>query len=660
MPVPAALRRRPVWVALLTLGLLAVAVPASAHAAGPTPAVPAPIVVRASATNGKIAYTCLDHGTNHQRGWVVADADGSNPVFYPWTQGTFNGSAQWSPDGTELAHSASFLDLTTHQPQHPGIVLTEADGSYPFRLTNLDGEQPLDQVDSKPAWYQGEGVMFSRSVSGAAPDLRLAYLFGGRYAGYNFEYAPAPADLSDINASAVAYVANGSDIMLRAGGGTSKIGSGTLPKVAPDGTSVAYLDPGTHLIHTMTLAGADDQVAGGDGRMVNDLAWSPDGTMFLFSLGGTVWEQPVGGAGGILPMHPVGGGALCNGQVGEVSWQPVPAPKPVVRIAGADRVGTSVAVSRASFPTDHTADAVVLADSTHFPDALAGTPLAVRVNGPLLLTNGAAEAPDPRVLAEIGRVLRSTTDRVYLLGGTGAVSSGIETALNHAGYTTITRFAGTDRYDTALKIATFLGTGANAPRNIFLATGTDFPDGLAAGAAAAYDAGSNGGGVVLLTRGSTLPPPVGTYISDAVSAPAAKAVTVLTVGGMAAQAYAGPNEVPVVGADRYQTSELVAEDVFGAPSGVALAMGTSFPDALSGGAYAGAHYLPLVLAPPSLTTTGAVPTYLHTRSASIGTGVVFGGTGVVSCTVETQLGQAIALAATHTSVTPTGPGPHAC
>src|SRR5690349_17060222 len=108
MPVFTASRRRPLGVALLTVGLLAVAVPASAHAAPSPTSSPAPVVVRTALSNGKIAYACLDHGTDHQRGWVVAAADGSGPVFYPWTHGAFRGSAQWSPDGTEMAHSASF------------------------------------------------------------------------------------------------------------------------------------------------------------------------------------------------------------------------------------------------------------------------------------------------------------------------------------------------------------------------------------------------------------------------------------------------------------------------------------------------------------------------------------------------------------------------
>ena len=56
------------------------------------------------------------------------------------------------------------------------------------------------------------------------------------------------------------------------------------------------------------------------------------------------------------------------------------------RIAGADRIGTSVAVSQLTFPIGGTASAVVLARSDDFPDALTGGPLAAHLHAPVLLT----------------------------------------------------------------------------------------------------------------------------------------------------------------------------------------------------------------------------------------------------------------------------------
>jgi len=52
-----------------------------------------------------------------------------------------------------------------------------------------------------------------------------------------------------------------------------------------------------------------------------------------------------------------------------------------------------------------------------------------------------------------------------------------------------------------------------------------------------------------------------------------------------------------------------------------------------------------------------VPSYLHAWSSGIDTGVIFGGTAVVSSTVETQLAHIIGLSATCTLDTDTGAGP---
>jgi hypothetical protein len=334
-----------------------------------------------------------------------------------------------------------------------------------------------------------------------------------------------------------------------------------------------------------------------------------------------------------------------------------------VRIAGSDRVGTSIAVSKASFPTDHTADAVVLADSMHFPDALAGTPLAVKEHAPLLLTDGSKSTLDPRVLAEIRRVLKVGSTQVYVLGGIGSVSQGIEDQLtNPAVGLSVQRFTGTDRYDTALKIAQFMQAG-NPALDIFLATGTDFPDGLSAGAAAAsqwpgFPTRSNGA-VVLLTNGARLPPAVKTFVDAAKTGPVPANVT--TVGGLAAQAYPTA-DYSAVGHDRYQTSELLAEKWFAPWSNVELATGLAFPDALTGGTYEAAlgdGNTPLLLVPPSLSGSGAVPSVLHAWSAAIDHATVFGGTSVVSSTEVGQLRSIIGLKTTCTVDTDTAP-PAAC
>jgi hypothetical protein len=145
---------------------------------------------------------------------------------------------------------------------------------------------------------------------------------------------------------------------------------------------------------------------------------------------------------------------------------------------------------------------VALARSTDFADALAGTPLAVDLDAPVLLT--APTSLDQRVLAEIQRILPAG-GTVHLLGGTAALSAEVEDAIKAAGYQTV-RVAGATRIETSIAIAELL-----EPSTVLIATGFDFPDALAAGAAAAaHDA------AVLLTTSEQPHPALDAYLAGAV------------------------------------------------------------------------------------------------------------------------------------------------
>lgn len=130
----------------------------------------------------------------------------------------------------------------------------------------------------------------------------------------------------------------------------------------------------------------------------------------------------------------------------------------VHRIAGTDRYLTAVAVSQQMWADTHieppgrrNADAVVLATGTGFADAVAGVPLAAKVNGPLLLTEPGS--PTPSTAAEIARILPANVGRtLYVLGGTNAVSRSVDIKLQSMGYTVV-RFSGADRFATAVQIA---------------------------------------------------------------------------------------------------------------------------------------------------------------------------------------------------------------
>jgi SpoIID/LytB domain protein len=281
----------------------------------------------------------------------------------------------------------------------------------------------------------------------------------------------------------------------------------------------------------------------------------------------------------------------------------------VSRVSGASRLATAVAVSKDLYPTAGTAKAIVLASSTSYADALVGAPLALQKDGPILLTNSDALAAETQ--AEIQRSMGSS-GTVYLLGGSVAVSDAVQSQLTGLGYT-VQRLSGPTRAATAVEVAKALGN----PTTIFEATGADFADALAAGAAAAKK-----GGAVLLTNGSTQAPETAAYFQG-------KTLTRYAVGGAAAAADPGATK-SFVGVDRYDTAVRLALEFYAYPTSAGLASGTGFADALSGGVHAVRAGGPIVLTAPDRLTTRTKQYLQSAAESSLVKLTVYGGTGAVS------------------------------
>jgi putative cell wall-binding protein len=301
-----------------------------------------------------------------------------------------------------------------------------------------------------------------------------------------------------------------------------------------------------------------------------------------------------------------------------------PAPTPPAsnptptRIAGADRIGTAIAASQTLFPNPGSAGAVVIARSDSYPDAMVGIPLAAAKNAPLLFAQGGELSQATQT--EIRRLL-AAGGTVYLLGGTTALPDSVASTVTQLGFKPV-RYSGADRYATSLAVAQALGN----PSTVLLATGNNFPDALAAGAAAAHLHG-----VVLLTTGGTLSTAVRAYL-------AAHPGTVYTVGGPAAAAY--PAGKALVGKDRYDTAAKVAAAVFSSPSTLGIASGATFADALSGGAFEGIMGGPMLLTDPS-ALPDSTKNYLGGVSAALSSSTLFGGTSAVTASVQQALNAAL-------------------
>ncbi|MEH3076263.1 MAG: cell wall-binding repeat-containing protein [Quadrisphaera sp.] len=160
-----------------------------------------------------------------------------------------------------------------------------------------------------------------------------------------------------------------------------------------------------------------------------------------------------------------------------------------------DRTAAAVALSQDAFPAAGAAPAAVLITAGTHADDLAGAALAARVRGPLLPTPPGRL--DGSVVAEVRRAVR-TGGTIYVLGGTSAVTDGVEQQLR-PGFT-VERLAGEDRCGTALAVADRMrALGAKGPT--FLLTGTDAPDRPAVAALVA-----RADGVVVLGRGLLMDP----------------------------------------------------------------------------------------------------------------------------------------------------------
>lgn len=148
----------------------------------------------------------------------------------------------------------------------------------------------------------------------------------------------------------------------------------------------------------------------------------------------------------------------------------------VIRVFGPDRYATAAEISERWYVQG--VPAAFIAVGTNFADALAGAPAAALRDSPLLLVR--TDSIPPATDAELKRL---KPQRIYVLGGTGVISTGVAAALD--AYTTgpVTRLAGANRFATAEAITRTFWTKANA----YVASGVNFPDALAGGAVAGKD-----------------------------------------------------------------------------------------------------------------------------------------------------------------------------
>lgn len=296
------------------------------------------------------------------------------------------------------------------------------------------------------------------------------------------------------------------------------------------------------------------------------------------------------------------------------------------RIAGESRIDTAVKASQRAFPRGATS--AVIATSRNYPDALAGAVLAQAYNGPLLLVE-----PDDVPWALQEEIDRLGVRDVYILGGTGAVSSWVEDTLADED-TLVHRISGSNRFETARKISEEIVRKKGArPTTAFVATGRNFADALAASPYAARK-----GYPILLTE-------PGSLSADTRTALANMGVTkVFVMGGSTAVSSAVENSIAsmgivtqrVQGSTRVDTSVALAKIATADGMSMArplVATGYNFPDALAGGVLGARLGSPLLLTKPT-ELSAPTSTYMAQTKAGTSEVVILGGYGAVSLSVQ--------------------------
>lgn len=311
-------------------------------------------------------------------------------------------------------------------------------------------------------------------------------------------------------------------------------------------------------------------------------------------------------------------------------------PPPVVpgtadRQSGQDRYQTSAAISAATFAPG--IDVVYLASGATFPDALSGSAAAGVQGGAVLLA-------EPRgIPTSVQNELRRLSPaRIVLLGGPAVLSETVRQQAQGLTTGSVERLAGVDRFETSALIAR--DAFESGVDTVFLTSGANFPDALAAGAAS----GALGAPLLLVTAGE-LP----RMIEDELAR--LKPATIYVLGGPtiisdAVLTKAGrytrtPGDVArIEGHDRYATASAISALAFTSGVPVAyIADGMNFPDALSGSAAAA-----LLGGPVILTSQATLPAAVHSELRRLNPSkvIALGGESSVSY-------RALAEAASHAS-----------
>lgn len=271
----------------------------------------------------------------------------------------------------------------------------------------------------------------------------------------------------------------------------------------------------------------------------------------------------------------------------------------ISRIAGHNRYETSGSISTKAFEK---ADTLIVVDGRNFADALTASSLA-GTESPIILYSALVENHADRL----------KTRNIIIVGGDLSVPSkvdsilkyperGVENKTNSEAKSkdkdinesiperktrNVSRIAGENRYETAAEIADKVLSKKNNHKAI-IADGRDFADALSIGSYAAKE-----GLPIILTDNGKIPE------SEMKVLKKYNINELLVVGGensVPNSAVKGYEKVSrIAGHNRYETSRLIADNLFNNSKRICIADGREFADALSASYYAAKNNMPIIL-----------------------------------------------------------------
>ncbi|WP_339147882.1 MULTISPECIES: cell wall-binding repeat-containing protein [unclassified Sutcliffiella] len=308
------------------------------------------------------------------------------------------------------------------------------------------------------------------------------------------------------------------------------------------------------------------------------------------------------------------------------------------RIDGANRYDVAVNVSREGWTTSNT---VIISSGDAYADALAASPLAYRLNAPILLTR-AGSLPDTTKK----RLQELRASNVIVIGGTTSVSDNVISEIRRLGSSiNVRRISGKDRFEVAANIANELPA-----KNIaIVANGRAEADSLSIAPYAARN-----GIPILLTESNSIPSITSTTLRNR------NVSTTYVMGGETSVSRTVFNNLPsttktrIGGNDRFQVATNVVKQLNLNAKKAYIANGHAYADALAGSVLAAKQNSVILLTQPTQVPSTTINVI---KEKGIGTFVVLGGTTSVGTNVvrtlsAPMLGKRVAIDAGHGGTDP--------